>query len=268
MGRKLILAFGRFDRAEQLQRRPCSFDRLHLRWVEGLAQVLANVGIRPGGLDLKKERFERGSSNLGERLSRHRVGVDIASEKLCNIARVSARIRTPSRVGESLTEALSGPRSPSSTPPLATCCSACPLLDQSGDTSLCIEGVLLDSTRVDDVHNAVDRDGCFRDVCRDDNLALSRRCRSEDKCLLGGCQIGVQWQDQERRCDGRRDRRADRSDTLGDLHDSADENEHVSTNVMRAIQAVCHLSEALLLISDRAEIRERTKGDSPWHRGR
>ena len=46
-----------------------------------------------------------------------------------------------------------------------------------------IISVLLDETRVDNIIDMVNRNGCFRNICSNDNFSTARRCWVKDSAL-------------------------------------------------------------------------------------
>lgn len=141
--------------------------------------------------------------------------------------------------GEGRTEALAGTSTTCATSALPTACSRRPLLLELGDARLGVEGVDLGAPAVDDVDDAVDRDGRLGDVGRDDNLAHAAGRRAEHGRLLLRGEVGVEREDEERRELRSGNGRTDRLDGSRDLEDAGHEDEDVAANVARHVEAVC-----------------------------
>ena len=119
----------------------------------------------------------------------------VVREELCE--KGSSKLRTTEKHLQELTIAFTRPRSTSTTPPLPRRRLRSPRLNELDDSRLRIEGILLDAPAIDDVHDAVNRDGRLGDVGRDDTLAEAGLDGAEDGGLLLRGEVGVEGEDFE-----------------------------------------------------------------------
>ena len=155
------------------------------------------------------------------------------------VSQHDARGRTRGGKEEGRTEALAGTSATCATSPLPTAGARRPLLLELGDARLGVKGVDLGAPAVDDVDDAVDRDGRLGNVGRDDDLAHAARRRAEDGRLLLRGEVGVEREDEERRELRPGDGRSDRLDGARDLEHARHEDEDVAADVARHVEAVC-----------------------------